>query len=144
MKNKYTELFTNLFSRKTNSNSLQLLRYIFVGGIAFVFDFLFLFFFTEFTKLGYLISAGLSFLIGLVVNYALSISWIFNKEKFTWDSLVGHDFVIFIITGLIGLGLNGILMFTLTDLIVLNYLVSKLITVPIVLFWNFLSRKYLL
>ncbi len=142
MKNK--DLINTLIIKKTNSSILQFSRYFFVGGIAFILDFIFLYIFKEFIRFSYLISASLSFLIGLIVNYVMSISWIFNKEKFTWDSLIKHDFIVFIITGLLGMGLNDILMYTLTDIAMINYLFSKIIAVPVVLLWNFLSRKYFL
>ena len=64
----------------TDSTLVQLLRYTFVGGVAFVCDFGALYALTEFAGLHYLISASLSFLLGLGVNYALSVLWVFSRR----------------------------------------------------------------
>jgi len=119
---------------------IQLLRYLIVGGIAFIVDFSVLYLLVSFLGFNYLFAAAISFITGLVVNYLLSISWVFNRSP---ESVLSFSFLIFLITGLVGLGLNEILMFLFTHIIGLDYLFSKIITVPIVLFWNFVSRKYL-
>lgn len=134
-------LFTKAFQAKTDSLLYQLLRYAMVGGIAFAVDFGLLFLLVNFLSVHYLIAAGISFISGLAVNYLLSISWVFNKDR---NQLKSRNMVIFLFTGLIGLGLNELLMYIFTHHIGFVYLISKMITVPLVLLWNFFSRKYLL
>ena len=119
---------------------IQLLRYLIVGGIAFIVDFSILYLLVNFLGHNYLIAAAISFMTGLFVNYLLSISWVFNR---TPESVLSSSFLIFLVTGLVGLGLNEVLMFLFTHIIGLDYLYSKIIAVPIVLLWNFISRKYL-
>ncbi len=119
---------------------IQLLRYLIVGGIAFIVDFSILYLLVNFLGFNYLIAAAISFITGLIINYLLSISWVFNRSP---ESVLSSSFLIFLVTGLVGLGLNEILMFFFTHIIGLEYLYSKIIAVPIVLFWNFISRKYL-
>ena len=137
-------LFSRLFLGKTNKLTIQIFRYFLIGGAAFVVDFSVLFFMASVLNINYLFSAGVSFILGLIVNFALSISWIFNKESFNWRSLAGTYFFVFVFTGLVGLGLNQFFIYAFTEWLNLNYLVSKLITVPLVLVWNFFSRKILL
>lgn len=119
---------------------IQLLRYLVVGGIAFIVDFSILYLLVNFLGINYLIAAAISFITGLFVNYLLSISWVFNRSP---ESVLSSSFLIFLVTGLVGLGLNEVLMFLFTHVIGLDYLYSKIIAVPVVLFWNFISRKYL-
>lgn len=71
---------TSLFLSKSDNTSLQFLRYIFVGGIACCVDFGTLFFLTDFCKVFYLVSAAVGFLFGLLVNYGLSVSWVFPRR----------------------------------------------------------------
>ena len=144
MKKNLKSLFSPLFFGKTNKLSIQIIRYFFIGGVAFIIDFSILFFMTSLLNVNYLISAGIAFILGLIVNFALSISWIFNKGSFSWGSLAGKYFLVFIFTGLIGLGLNQFFIYAFTEFLNMNYLVSKLITVPLVLLWNFFSRKILI
>ena len=126
---------------KTNLLQVQLFRYLIVGGLAFVVDFTVLFLLVNYFSVNYLVAAGFSFLLGLLANYLLSISWVFNQET---KSNVSQSVLIFIITGVVGLGINEIFMYTFTHLVGLQYLLSKVFTVPIVLLWNFLSRRFLL
>ena len=134
------KLHSLLFER-TNSTFLQLFRYFFVGGFAFLVDFGALYAFTEYAHLHYLISAAIGFILGLITNYLLSISWVFNKRKMQNRML---EFAVFTLIGLVGLGLNELLLWVFTDIFLVYYLVSKLITAVIVLFWNFFARKLIL
>lgn len=68
----------NLLITVNDRTSVQFFRYFFVGGLAFIIDYGLLIFFTEIFKIYYLISATISFLCGLVVNYTISIFWVFK------------------------------------------------------------------
>lgn len=54
------------------------------------------------------------------------------------------EFILFGLIGLIGLGLNNLFIYLLTDLMGLYYMVSKLVTAVLVYLWNFLGRRYFL
>jgi len=120
---------------------IQLFRYFFVGGLAFAADFITLFFLTEYVGVHYLVSAALAFILGLIVNYLLCIFWIFNIRRFSSRSL---EIILFVIIGIIGLGLNELIIWFFTEIAMLFYLISKLISTAIVYFWNFFARKYFL
>jgi len=126
---------------KSDKTSIQLLRYGIVGGIAYSVDFGFLFFLTEFIKIHYLVSAAIAFILGLLTNYVLSILWVFPKRTLA-DKRI--EFLIFSIIGLIGLGLNEVIIWFFTELIHFHYLISKLFSTVVVFFWNFLARKKIL
>lgn len=129
---------SELFILKTNTTSVQLFRYFFVGGISFIIDSFFLFFLTEIGKINYLISAAISFLLGLACNYILSISWVFSERVLEnrW-----MEFSLFSVIGIVGVLLNEGLIWVLTEKIRIYYLYSKIITAAIVFFWNFFARK---
>lgn len=129
-----------LFREKTDNIYLQFFRYIFVGGTAFVVDFFFLYFFSDICGIYYLISAILSFIISVLVNYLMSTKWVFNQDNIENRVL---EFNLFIIISTIGLGFTEVLLYLFTDVLGLYYLVSKIISAIIVLFWNFLARRYL-
>ena len=134
-------LIHRIFVQKTDNTWLQLFRYGFVGGIAFVVDYGTLFLLTNYAGIPYLWSAAIAFVLGLVTNYLLSISWVFrrNEAMKCWQ-----EFLLFAIIGVVGLVFNEIIMYLGTDILQLHYMVSKLISTVIVFFWNFLARKYLL
>jgi putative flippase GtrA len=131
----------SLFKGKTNNPYLQLFRYTFVGGFAFLVDFGLLIFLTEYFHIYYLLSAGIAFVVGLVVNYYLSVRWVFNN-RVVQNRIV--EFLVFALIGMVGLGLNELFLWIFTDKLLIHYIFSKVITTFIVYFWNFFARKLLL
>jgi len=119
--------------------SCQLLKYACVGGLAFIFDWIVLFSVTDIMKMHYLWGATAGFICGTVINYFLSVSWVFRNRSITSRYV---EFVIFTIIGVIGLGLNDLIMYLLTGVGGLLYLQSKLIAVGVVFFWNYYARKF--
>ena len=130
-----------LLRNKTDDISIQFFRSIFVGGLATIVDFGFLYFFTEFVNIYYLTSAALAFILGLTTNYILSIVWVFNRRKFTKKWL---EFVIFAIIGIVGLILNELIIWYFTEYVHFHYLLSKVVSTIVVFSWNFLARKFIL
>lgn len=133
------ETFSKLFVLKTNNLLVQLIRYTFVGGFAFAVDFGLLYVLTEYAGCFYLVSATLSFLAGLAVNYSLSVLWIFKSV--TSNKLL--EFALFSLIGIVGLGFNDFFIWLFTEKLHLFYMYSKLIAVILVYLWNFFGRKYL-
>ncbi len=134
-------LIQRLFLSPTNHWFIQLFRYCFVGGFAFLVDYGLLVLFTEVFGLHYLVSATISFIAGLIVNYFLSICWVFRKSKLKkkWA-----EFIVFSIIGIVGLILNNLFLYVLTDPLHVHYMISKLITTALVMVWNFGARKIIL
>ncbi len=104
-------------------------------------DYGLLLFLTEALGLHYLISATISFIAGLIVNYFLSTSWIFRKSRLENKWV---EFLFYSIIGAIGLGLNNLLLYLLTDKVHIHYMISKLLATAFVMLWNFVSRRIIL
>lgn len=130
-----------LFQKPAESSSIQLLRYFFVGGLAFAVDFCLLFALTSGFGIGYLISTAIAFLAGVTVNYLLSRAWVFPSRSLSNASV---EFSVFALIGIVGLGITEGGMWCLTDVIGFHYLVSKVVVAIVVFFWNFVARKVLL
>jgi putative flippase GtrA len=132
------KLLRALLVEGTDNTLVQLFRYTFVGGVAFVCDFGGLYALTEFAGLHYLVSASLSFLLGLSVNYALSVLWVFSRRSLRsrWA-----EFGIFAAVGVVGLALNALFMWLFTDVAGVHYLLSKIGSTFLVFIWNFFARK---
>jgi putative flippase GtrA len=134
-------LINKIFLQPTNNSLIQLFRYCFVGGFAFIVDAGGLFVLTEYAGIYYLLSATISFILGLVVNYLLSTAWIFKKSKLSnrWT-----EFLIYSVIGVVGLGLNTLFLWLFTDCLHIYYMLSKIITAALVMLWNFFARKIIL
>ena len=68
----------------------------------------------------------------------MSTKWVFNQDNIENKVL---EFNLFILISTIGLGFTEILLYFFTDIMGIYYLVSKVISAIIVLFWNFLARR---
>ncbi len=128
----------DLVRTPTDSTLVQLFRYTFVGGVAFLCDFGALYALTEFGGLHYLVSASLSFLLGLSVNYALSVLWVFKRHSLRSRWV---EFGVFAAVGVVGLGLNALFMWLFTEVAGFHYLFSKIGSTVLVFLWNFAARK---
>lgn len=132
-----------IFSNRTHNPVIQLFRYGIVGGLSFLVDFGLLALFTEVFGIPYLLSACLSFVGGLTANYFLSIRWVFDSED--GDAVTkGTEFALYAVIGLIGLGLNVVIMWFFTELVFVHYLLSKIISTIIVFMWNFMARRVMI
>lgn len=131
--------FKGLFTETTSNSVIQFFRYVFVGGIAFIVDGGSLFL-IEKTGINYLIAAVFAFVIGLICNYILSKLLVFKKSKV--DGRV--EFIVYGVIGVIGLLFTEIIMYILTDIVGIYFMLSKVVAAIIVLLWNFLARKIIL
>lgn len=127
-----------LFVEPTESTAVQFIRYVFVGGFAFLLDFGALYVLTSRVGVHYLVSAAIAFLLGLLANYLLSRAWVFPRRVLRNASV---EFAVFAVIGLIGLGLNELGIWLLSSILGLHYLISKMCTTAVVFFWNFTARK---
>ena len=130
-----------LFTESTSNTAVQFIRYIFVGGGAFLVDFGTLALLHHAVGVHYLTAAAVGFSLGLVVNYAISVRWVFETRKLQRRWL---EFSAYGLIGVVGLGLNQLGIWGVTEHILSVPLAAKLVAAAIVLGWNFSARKFLL
>ena len=118
----------------------QFVRYLLVGGGAFLVDFGTMALLLYGLHVHYLLAAGCGFVLGLVVNYIISIAWVFDRRR--QQPLL--EFAVFSLVGIVGLGLNHVVIWSLTEHVLAIPLLSKLAAAAVVLCWNFSARKILL
>ena len=122
----------------------QFLRYMVTGGFAFVADFgLFALCLYAFGW-HYLLANLVGLVAGLVLNYLMSILWVFTACKRILKTKKGIEFVLFALVGIAGVGINQVLMYLMVDGLGINEMVSKMIAAVLVLMWNFGARKLIL
>lgn len=119
----------------------QIFRFIIVGGIATVIDFVFLYIFKEFLNFNVIISNTLSFIISVIYNYIASIKWVFDVNDNKNNKI---QFILFIVLSVIGLLINNVILYLLTDKLNIYYLISKIIATLFVMVFNFITRKMFL
>jgi putative flippase GtrA len=126
----------------------EFLRYIFVGGIAYIVDITVLYLFKEyiFQSIPYslYLSTAAGFIAGVTVNYILCLQLVFISAKGTDLGKSNISKFVFIAIGVIGLGINELGMMVGVGLLAVNYLIVKVVIAAIVLIWNYTARKYLI
>lgn len=120
----------------------QIMRFGVVGVISFLVDYGILYVLTEKANIYYLLSAGISFTVSVVINYLLSMSWVFKSNKKKRGKK--EEFIIFIVLSLGGLLLNQVMMYVFVDYMNVYYLLAKIVATAIVMIYNFTSRKLIL
>ncbi len=151
-----------LFVDDTRNGFVQFFRFVFVGGIATVVDIFTVTAAYEWCGLqnarliwlgfdgGLLLAGALGFVVGLTVNYLLSIVWIFRHQNINRLK----EFVSFALIGLVGLVIK-LLITALLERFVFNMQAVVLHVIPMVtvvaaigtlvaFVWNFAARKWLL
>lgn len=116
----------------------QIIKFGFVGFLCFFIDYGIMVFLTEVFKVDYLLSSGISFTVSVIVNYILSVTFVFetdkNKNRF-------KEFVVFVFLSVIGLGINEACMWFAVEIVSIHYMISKIGATAVVMVYNFVSRK---
>ena len=144
----------------------EIFRFLLVGGTATIVDYFVFWLFDGvlfplvsdaawWTTVSLILSTALGFCVGLVVNWLLSISFVFRQVKNKEEATSNKAFMIFTIIGVIGLLITeiGILvlvailpefsLFGSTALLGTSWAkwLAKVIMTCIVLVWNYVGRK---
>ncbi len=138
---KIMDLADRLMREKTDNVVVQLFRYFVVSGLSLVIDFCTLFAFTSLLHIHYLVSSVLSYSIGLVINYFISVRWVFNTRKYADRR---KEFALFVIIGLLGLGINTLTMWLFTSVLALYYLLARVISAAIGYTWKYVARRLII
>jgi len=119
----------------------QIVRFGIVGVIAFVIDYSVLLLLTEVAGIHYLISSAVAFLVSVIFNYILSITFVFETDK---SQSKGVQFGLFAVMSAGGLGINQLMMWLLSDVMFIPYQLSKFLATAVVMVYNFVTRKLFL
>jgi len=116
-------------------------RYFVASAAALAADFTVLVTATELFKVHYLVSAALGFSAGLVINYILSVTWVFQERRLQNRWLEAGGFAII---GLIGLAMNEALMALFVEGFGLAYALAKIPATGLGFLFNYGVRRVLL
>lgn len=127
----------------------EFFRYVIVGGVSFLADFGTLTLFEEIVfgqqreDWQIFVSTAAGFVVGLIMNYILSLVFVFRSSDNRSSGKSVGEFVIFALVGVVGLGITEGLMHLGVNVLHFHYMITKIVTAGIVLVWNYLGRKIL-
>ena len=126
---------------KQNKLLMQIIKFIIVGGIATVIDYVLFFILHELLGINTIISNIISFTVSVIYNYIASVKWVFEVDE---SKDKKQQFIIFIVFSILGLLINTGIVYLCTDIIKLYSLIGKVIATSIVMIFNFITRKIFL
>ena len=131
----------------------EVIRFALTGGVCFLVELGVLILLKGKLGIDTLIATPIAFLISVILNYLLCVVWVFRGAKNQGAGAKAG----FLITSLIGLGLNELLMFLFRlilgeDAVILTvagktinmYVLNKCLATLIVMIWNYFSKRAVL
>ena len=138
---------------KQKGRTSEVLRFLIAGGICFLVELGMVILLKGKLGIDTLIATPVAFLVSVTLNYILCVAWVFRGTK---DQGAGAK-AGFLITSLIGLGLNELLMLlfrlilgedtvilTLAGQTIRMYILNKCLATLIVMIWNYFSKRAVL
>lgn len=133
----------------------QIIKFGIVGVICFIIDFAITTIPTYiFGKNSVYLFAVLGFVVSCIVNYILSIKYVFTDKK---EMDKKKEFIVFVILSAIGLLINELIIYLCNDVLYEQVMwihnlipatlivpISKIIATAVVMVYNFISRKLFL
>lgn len=129
----------------------QILKFGVVGVIAFVVDFGIFSILSNVLDIHYLIANFFGFTVSVVVNYLLSMKYVFTRQE---GADKKTEFVLFVILSVLGLVLNEFIIYLCVDMVYeawtavqnrmnldMAKLAGKIIATGVVMVYNFITRK---
>ena len=122
----------------TRDTRKQFGKFAIVGLTSLAVDYALLMFLVEVCKADLFFSTTVSFIVSVIINYALSMKYVFDHRE---GMSRKREFTIFAILSAVGLGLNDLYMFIGVTMLNIGYQAMKLISTFLVTWYNFFSRK---
>lgn len=122
----------------TQENTKQFGKFAIVGLTSLAVDYALLMFLVEACEADLFFSTTVSFIVSVIVNYVLSMKYVFDHRE---GMSRKREFTIFAILSAVGLGLNDLYMFVGVTMLNIGYQAMKLISTFLVTWYNFFSRK---
>ena len=115
---------------------LKFMKFCFVGLSGMVIDFSITWLLKEKIRTNKYIANSTGFVLAASSNYILNRFWTFQSKS----GHIATEYFSFIIISIVGLAINNLILYFLTDRQKLNFYFSKLIAIGIVTFWNFIMN----
>ena len=115
---------------------LKFIKFCVVGFSGMIIDFGTTWLLKEKVKINKYLANSCGFVLAASSNYILNRIWTFESK----NSEIATEYFSFFAISLIGLGLNNLFLWILSDKLKLNFYLSKIIATVIVTLWNFLMN----
>lgn len=115
---------------------IKFLKFGLVGGSGVIVDFFFTWLLKEKFKVQKYVANAIGFAIAASTNWFLNRIWTFESRN--PEMLV--EYTEFLVVSLIGLAINSLVLWILTDKLKFNFYISKLGAIAVTTVWNFFAN----
>ena len=115
---------------------LKFLKFGVVGFSGVFVDFGITYIFKEIIKINKYVSNAIGFVCAATSNYILNRIWTFQSE----NADVATEYGKFMLVSAIGLGINSLTLYILTDKLKWNFYLSKIFAIGMATLWNFFAN----
>lgn len=122
--------------------NIQFIRYIITGTTTTVVDIALLYILFGIFEFHLFWATSLAFLGALLFSFVMNSRWTFATRNSSINIFQATKILKFLFVSIIGLVLTLFLMWVLVEQIMIFYIVAKILTSGIVLFWNFLANSF--
>jgi len=119
---------------------LQAIRYGAAAFLGFVADYGTLLLLKEIADIHYLIAVPIAFVVGLAVNYLVGIWFVFRRGRLS----LKKELIAFLLISLFALVVTEASMYLFTDILWVDYRISRIFSGVLTYLFNFFSRRVLL
>ena len=114
----------------------KFLKFGVVGFSGVFVDFGVTYLFKEIIKINKYVSNAIGFICAATSNYILNRIWTFQSE----NADVATEYGKFMLVSVIGLGINSLTLYILTDKLKWNFYLSKIFAIGMATLWNFFAN----
>jgi len=115
------------------------IRFLILGVVTTLIDYI-TYAILIYSGINYAVSATIGYSLGIVANYYGGRAFVFTKGSKL--SSQKSEFLIVLFISIVGLGLNILTLFVLSDYFkLLDFYTSRIVALGITFFWNYFARK---
>lgn len=150
--NEKKDNFIMSFYKKHNTIIWEIFRFLLVGGLATAFDWGVCLLVEHLMPdiivgewhIEKAIATTCGFIVGLIINYVLSILFVYKNKKDEQEGKSVKDFIVFALIGVFTLGISYLGIYLMSDLMKWPYIIARAIMTAIGLVINYIGRKILI
>jgi putative flippase GtrA len=118
---------------------LKFLKFCVVGASGMAVDFGTTWLLKEKIRINRYVANSCGFILAATSNYLLNRYWTFQSE----NGQIVTEYLTFVLISLVGLGINNLVVYLLSEKYRMNFYIAKLFAICVVTLWNF-SMNYLI
>ena len=115
----------------------EIIRFLIAGTATLIIDYGVLVALTEYCHVHYILSATISFILAVIANYYICLTWVFQNSRKQSE----RQFFFFVVTSIIALILNLCIIKVAADYLKMHYIIAKVAATVIVTLWNYITKK---